>query len=60
MSSFKKISYYFLIAIVFMSIGWFGNTLYHLPKSPNNQAGVPLDGQRGTAGDGLNGKRCDP
>jgi dipeptidyl aminopeptidase/acylaminoacyl peptidase len=35
MSNFKRIVYYFLIAVVFISIGWFGNTLYHLPKNSN-------------------------
>lgn len=31
----KKI-YYLLIPIIFILIGWFANTAYHLPKSSNN------------------------
>lgn len=32
----KKLIYYFLIVIIFISIGWFLNTAYHLPKSSKN------------------------
>lgn len=32
----KQTAYYFLIAIIFISIGWFANIAYHLPKSANN------------------------
>jgi dipeptidyl aminopeptidase/acylaminoacyl peptidase len=35
MSSFKSFIYYFLIALVFVFIGWYGNTAYHLPKNSN-------------------------
>lgn len=31
----KKIAIYVLIPIVFILIGWFGNTAYHLPKNSN-------------------------
>jgi len=31
----KKFGIYILIPIVFILIGWFGNTLYHLPKNLN-------------------------
>lgn len=32
----KKTILYILTIIIFILIGWFGNTLYHLPKSPTN------------------------
>jgi len=35
MSSFKGLLYYFLTAVVFVFIGWFANTAYHLPKNSN-------------------------
>ena len=35
MSNFKSFIFYFLIAVIFSVIGWFGNTLYHLPKNSN-------------------------
>jgi dipeptidyl aminopeptidase/acylaminoacyl peptidase len=31
----KRFSLYLLIAIIFILIGWFGNTMYHLPKNSN-------------------------
>ena len=31
-----KTFYYVLITIIFVSIGWFANTAYHLPRSSNN------------------------
>ena len=31
----KKVAIYVLIPIVFILIGWFGNTAYHLPKNSN-------------------------
>jgi dipeptidyl aminopeptidase/acylaminoacyl peptidase len=33
---YPKGTYYSLIAIVFILIGWFANTAYHLPRSSNN------------------------
>jgi uncharacterized protein len=36
MTKFKTALFYFLTISVFISIGWFANTLYHLPKSSNN------------------------
>ncbi len=35
MSNFKIFFYYFLIAVIFIFIGWFANTAYHLPKNSN-------------------------
>lgn len=32
----KNFLYYFLISIIFISIGWFANIAYHLPQSKNN------------------------
>ncbi len=32
---YPKGPYYFLIAIIFVLIGWFANTAYHLPRSSN-------------------------
>jgi dipeptidyl aminopeptidase/acylaminoacyl peptidase len=32
----KASIYYFLIAIIFILIGWFANTAYHLPRSSKN------------------------
>jgi dipeptidyl aminopeptidase/acylaminoacyl peptidase len=36
MFRFKPVVYYLLIPIIFVSIGWFLNTAYHLPKSSKN------------------------
>lgn len=35
MFNFKSLFYYFLIAVIFVLIGWFANTAYHLPKNSN-------------------------
>ncbi len=35
MSNFKSFFIYFLIAVIFVVSGWFGNTLYHLPRNSN-------------------------
>lgn len=32
---FKTFLYYFLIAVIFILIGWFANTAYHLPRGSN-------------------------
>ena len=42
----STIIYYFLIPIIFLAIGWFANTAYHLPRNSNPIAQVrptPLD-----------------
>lgn len=36
MAKFKTLASYLLIPILFILIGWFLNTAYNLPKSPNN------------------------
>lgn len=35
MSNLKNFLSYFLIALIFVFIGWFANTAYHLPKNSN-------------------------
>lgn len=35
MSNLKNIFYYLLIAVIFILIGWFANTAYHLPRNSN-------------------------
>jgi dipeptidyl aminopeptidase/acylaminoacyl peptidase len=35
MFNFKSLLSYFLIAVIFVFIGWFANTAYHLPKNSN-------------------------
>lgn len=42
----RKSIYYFLIAVIFVLVGWFANTAYHLPRSSNPIAQIkptPLD-----------------
>ena len=36
----KNFIYYFLVAVVFISIGWFANFAYHLPRNSNPIAAV--------------------